>query len=261
MVAKGLDWFRVASDIAHDGDLEYVSDACFRTFVELIGLCSERLSDGHLCVRDAFKMCNTRRVGDTLRALNETGHIILEDDSITIPAYTKWQQTAAEVAANRGNNSERIAKWRDRCKGVTPPVTNGVGNTPQSKSKSKSKKEEKNIVAESPVDNLVELALVELPESQSAPVDYFRTIDRYRSKLSDEHIERIIVDLANWRPKNPIDWKEKKAHLTLAKWLNKEPRDPLPPSHVPAKLPEYDGTEIPMPAEIKLMIENVGRKM
>ena len=205
-------------------------------------------------------------VGELVDALIEAGMWEERESDYRIHDYLDYQPSKAQVEALQEVRSEAgkrgaASRWRSGVDGkshgktmaklcpvpVPVPVIDNL------------KKED--IVAESPVDNLVELALTELPESQSAPVDYFRTIDRYRSKLSDEHIERIIVDLANWRPKNPIDWKEKKAHLTLAKWLNKEPRDPLPPSHVPAKLPEYDGTEIPMPAEIKLMIENVGRKM
>jgi len=242
---RGLDYIKVQTDIAFDDDLEHVSDAAFRTFIEMIALSAHDLSDGTLDYSRIVKMCNSPNLDAALKELEDCKLIRIYNVKATIVGYKKYQRTKKETLRLREENRDRVMHYRSQ----------------QSKSKRESKKEEKNIVAELPVDNLVELALVELPESQSAPVDYFRTIDRYRNKLSDEHIERIIVDLANWRPKNPIDWKEKKAHLTLAKWLNKEPRDPLPPSHVPAELPEYDGTEIPIPAEIKLMLENVGRKM
>ena len=79
-----------------------------------------------------------------------------------------------------------------------------------------------------PVDNLVTLALTELPLSESTQADYQRTVDRYRAKMSDEHIERIIYDLAA-KPKYHDP--KKKLHATLAAWLNREPRDALPPAH------------------------------
>lgn len=79
-----------------------------------------------------------------------------------------------------------------------------------------------------PVDNLVAFATTELPQSESTEEDYKRTIERYRAKMTDEHIERIICDLGS-KPKYHDP--KKKLHLTLAAWLAKEPRDALRPEH------------------------------
>ena len=71
-------------------------------------------------------------------------------------------------------------------------------------------------------DELVLLACTEIPESQSTADDYRRTIGRHQGRLTDEHIRRIILQLADWRPTKP----RAKLHLTLAQWLAKEPPDP-----------------------------------
>jgi hypothetical protein len=71
---------------------------------------------------------------------------------------------------------------------------------------------------------LLRVALTELPESESNADDYRRTLERYQGKLSEEHIERIIFQLAGWKPKKP----RAKLHLTLAQWLSKEEPDPPP---------------------------------
>lgn len=105
------------------------------------------------------------------------------------------------------------------------------------------------------VENLVDLVVSEVPPSESTPEDYRRIIERYRGRLTDEHIQRVILNLADWRPKKP----RAKLHLTLAKWLSGEPRDPIPPSHVPAELPQYDGTEIPMPDYVREAFAGIGR--
>lgn len=93
-------------------------------------------------------------------------------------------------------------------------------------------KEEESPVDNLPVDNLVNLCITELPPSESTEAEYKRTVDRYRAKMRDEHIERIIIDLAKYRPKKPYG---PKLHLVLAAWLAKEPRDALPPAHAEFK--------------------------
>jgi hypothetical protein len=85
-------------------------------------------------------------------------------------------------------------------------------------------------------DALVRVALAEIPPSESTSEDYRRTINRYRGKLTDEHIERLIFQLANWKPKTP----RAKLHLTLAQWLSKEqPDEP----HTPG--PRYETPIVP----------------
>lgn len=126
---KGLDWFRVMTDIAWDGDLENVSDAEFRTFFELVAMSAYHLTDGVVSLSTARKHLNTRRVNDALKALSAHGLIILDADTITIPSYSKYQQTREEVAAERKRNRERVRRYR----AVTPTDV-----TEQSKSKSDS---------------------------------------------------------------------------------------------------------------------------
>ena len=94
---KGLDWIKVSTNIGVDGDLEYLSDAAFRTYIELLAASSALLNDGRVCRRDARKRCNTRRLSVALDELSRSGHVILDDDFIVLPKYTKWQLTRAEV--------------------------------------------------------------------------------------------------------------------------------------------------------------------
>jgi hypothetical protein len=85
-------------------------------------------------------------------------------------------------------------------------------------------------------DALVSIALSELPSSESTREEYKRTIDRYRSRLSDAHIERIILQLADWKPTRP----RAQLHRTLAVWLNKEPPD----EHITTE-PHYESPPVP----------------
>lgn len=246
-MGKGLDWIVVASDIAFDDDIEHVSDAAFRTYIELLGLSAFRLSDGHISLRDARKICNTRHLASALSELSRTGHVELDDESIYLPKYVKWQKTRGEIESSRAKIRDRVTRYR----GVTSRVSNGVGNAVRvEKSREEYRGKEEAPVDNSPAtDPLVSYALQELPQSESTPADYLRTINRYRTKLADEHIERIIAQLGAW----PGTKGKTKLHLTLASWLNKEPRDPMPPSLVPFVPPQEDPANpyVPMPEEVK----------
>ena len=88
-------------------------------------------------------------------------------------------------------------------------------------------------------DGLLKLALEEIDESESTPEDYRRTIDRYRGKLPEHQIERIIVNLGNWKPDKP----RPKLHLTLANWLSREKPEPFI-SDIGAE-PEYPPIVVP----------------
>ena len=136
---KGLDWIAVASNIAFDDDLEHVSDAAFRTYIELLAVSAFRLSDGRVGQRDAQKLCNTRYLSRSLAELSNAGYVILESEDIVIPNYCKWQRTRAEVESERAKNTERGQRFRERGNGVT----NGVHHTTRvEKSKSRVEKEE-----------------------------------------------------------------------------------------------------------------------
>jgi len=227
---KGLDYFRVQSDIAFDDDLEHVSDAAFRTFIELIGIAAHDLSDGRVLNERAAKLCNTADVFAAISELKQAQLLRWNTKEVVIKQFTKYQKSRSEVRDMREKNTEHVRTYREKRKDLLSPESG-------EQSKSKSISIYGSIVAAKPVDNLVELATTELPPSQSTPEDYKRTIDRYRSKLNDEHIERIICQLGAW--KGAVD--KVKLHLTLASWLNKEPRDPLPQAHEPF-LPTDDET-------------------
>jgi hypothetical protein len=263
---KGLDWIAVASDIAFDDDLEYASDAAFRTYIELLGISAYRLSDGRVAQRDAQKLCNTRYLARALKELSLQERIYADGGDIVLIKYAKWQKTRAEVESSRSKTNTRVRRCRGDSNTVTPPAANAAR---VEKSKSRVRERDNTIIgrgkeeATSPVDNsaekdaLVAFALLELPPSDSTAEDYRRTIDRYRVKLTDEHIERIIAQLGNWQPKKPYG---PRLHLTLASWLNKEPRDAQPPSLVPWVTPAEDPDDpfVPMPPEIAEMIRNIG---
>jgi len=137
VAVKGLDWIKVSTNIGVDGDLEYLSDAAFRTYIELLAASSALLNDGRVCRRDARKRCNTRRLSVALDELSQSGHVILDDDFIVLPKYAKWQLTRAEVEESRAKTRERVTAYRQRNKPVTnSECTENVRE--QSKSKSKS---------------------------------------------------------------------------------------------------------------------------
>ena len=69
-----------------------------------------------------------------------------------------------------------------------------------------------------PTATLLEFTVGELPASNSTLADYARTLARHESRLPRWHIERIVCELAEWRPKKP----PANLHLTLNKWLAKE---------------------------------------
>jgi 5-methylcytosine-specific restriction endonuclease McrA len=109
---KGLDWFKVASDIAWDIDLSAASDAEFRTFIELIGLSAYHLTDGVVPIHTARKYLNTRRVNDALEALSRRGLITLGADSVRVRNYSKFQQTKEQVESFRHRQSRSSELYR-----------------------------------------------------------------------------------------------------------------------------------------------------
>ena len=136
---KGLDWFKVMSNITFDDDLEHVSDAEFRTFLELVSIAACDLSNGKIAISRAQKLCNSRRLSWAIARLQERGYVQVLDNIITIPTYTKYQQTREEVEAERAKTLERVTAYRTRYKQVS--------NTSKSRvEKSKSKEEDKTIV-------------------------------------------------------------------------------------------------------------------
>ena len=100
---------------------------------------------------------------------------------------------------------------------------------------------------------LATLAIEEVPKSESTIEDYAKVIDKARRRVSDQTIERTILELANYRPAKP----RAKWHLTLAAWLLKCPAEPVPASHVPFEdKDELPG--VPPPPEVSEMMRQIG---
>jgi len=130
---KGLDWCQVASNIAFDDDIEHVSDAAFRTFVELIAISAFRLSDGRVTRRDAQKQCNTRRFACAVEELVVSGHLTIDGDDLIVRCYAKYNPTREVIENKRTRNREAVSDYRSMSK-------RQVIQQSKSKSDSKSKK-------------------------------------------------------------------------------------------------------------------------
>lgn len=149
-----------------------------------------------------------------------------QSPNLPLPLWVSWVESRDSKDRTRGcYEVDKATLLSQYCDATTVPVLSGPAQPSPAQSGASARARE---ASSQPVDNLVALALTELPASESTKEDYQRTVDRYRDKLSDEHIERIIYDLAA-KPKYHDP--KKKLHATLAAWLNKEPRDALRPEH------------------------------
>lgn len=130
-MAKGLPWIRISSEIPMDGDLEFVSDAAFRTYVEIIALSGYYLLDGQVPLKIIKKQCNTADVDGALEELAAGGYIQIGEDALTVPSYSKWQQTSEQIEAKRKKGAERAQRLRDGEESNAPRngVTDGVSNS------------------------------------------------------------------------------------------------------------------------------------
>jgi hypothetical protein len=120
---KGLDCIKVVSDIAFDDDLEHVSDAAFRTFIELIGVSAFDLTDGRVARGRAQKLCNTRYLAVALAELSQARLVWVEGEEIVIPNYRKYQKTREEVEEHRAKNRRAVSDYR----AITRQNKNGSG--------------------------------------------------------------------------------------------------------------------------------------
>ena len=127
---KGLPWVRISSEIAFDGEIEMVSDAAFRTYVEIIAISGHYLLDGSVPLRQVRKLCNTAKLDAALKELAAGSHPYLRIDggTVVIVAYQKWQQTAEQVESERQATAKRVRKHRTSkdSNGVAEPVTDGA---------------------------------------------------------------------------------------------------------------------------------------
>jgi hypothetical protein len=222
---KGLDYIRVVSDIAFDNDLEFRSDAAFRTYIELIATSAYDLTDGKILLSRVRKVCNTPDLDAAILELEAEKFLRIRGDLLLIPNYKNYQRTRAETVRLREETRERVTRYRR---------SSNSDVTEQSKSKSKSKKEDGR-----EDDPLLALALAEIPASESTAEDYQKVIDSHRGRLTDGHIEQIICQLAGWKPPKP----RAKWHLTLRNWLAREPEDQKSP--VASMASPYDSPPVP----------------
>jgi len=220
--------------------------------------------DGDLSEFDAWEIADAAMYeGDAeafVSALAECGKDgpgFLEQDVDSLLIHD-WEDYAGRLIAQREANAERMRV--KRAEHVQRTCNARTGATVEDSTEEKST-EQKRTRKEDGGAALVTLALTELPASESTKEDFERTIARYQSKLTDEHIERIIVQLGNYRPPKP----RPKLHLTLAAWLNKEPRDSLLPAHTewqPPPAPDKTEPEgVPMPEEVQKLMGSIGKAM
>lgn len=245
-MANGLPWVRISSEISFDGEVELVSDAAFRTYIEIISISGHYLLDGVVPMRLVRKLCNTVDVGAALRELSSGEHpyLVVTDDTVRIPAYAKWQETSDQVKRRREADAERQRRRRtpdqtdSECHGVTdtvtPPVSHGTTSVQSTeyREESKSTEEEEEARARAlpaaGTATLLTFILTTLPASDSTADDYQRVLDRHTQRLPRSQIERITLELAEWKPKKP----RAQLHLTLNKWLAKEQPEVNPRPYV-----------------------------
>jgi len=139
---KGLEYFRVQSNIAFDNDLEHVSDAAFRTFIELIGIAAHDLSDGQVANDRVMKLCNTADVSSALHELNDAKYIRWNTDEVVIKEFTNYQRSRQETLDLRGKNRDRVRAYRTMSKTLHTDYTREQSKS-KTKSKSKSNKSKK----------------------------------------------------------------------------------------------------------------------
>jgi hypothetical protein len=217
---KGLDWIKVSTNIGVDGDMEHMSDAAFRTYIELLAASSALLSDGRVVQRDARKRCNTRRLGNALAELSASGHVILDGDDIVLPKYGKWQCTREEVEDLRAKARERVTAYRQRNKAVTyDDCSQNVREQSKSQSKSNPSLSPPISPSFSPlVEKLVGLCRNKVPGWKPNDKDY-PTVALGVERLGERGMEDLIMQLATYQAATN---KYTALQRTLANWINRE---------------------------------------
>lgn len=156
--------------------------------------------------------------------LEESGDMLVIHD---------WYDYAGRYIEQREANAERMRK--KRAEDVQRTCSARTGATKRREEESTNEEDE-----ERTRPSIVELAVEEIPVSESTPEDYARTIQRHQGRLSEETIRRIIYELAEWEPPKP----RKQLHRTLNAWLAKEPDAP-PARDGPVGLPKFSAADVP----------------
>ncbi len=231
---KGLDYFRVVSNIAFDDDLEHVSDAAFRTYIELIGIASFDLTDGRVTLERARKLCNTPDFHDAIAELSAKKYIKTGVTDLTIISYKKYQKSRREVRDLRDKGRERVTRYRR--------VTNAEGNAllpPQSKSSSKSKSIPP-VVPPKDID-LVTLCREYVPDWKTDDRDE-QTVALGVTRLGNDGMRQLILKLAT---RQAATGQYKDLRRTLGNWINTE-KMPAPQGESPDDPgPQYEDVVIP----------------
>lgn len=130
------------------------------------------------------------------------GYVIHEWEEHQGQSFRKRVWEADRKRMQRDKRGTEVGQERD---------ASGMVDTDQTRQDKTRPKEEE----EAP---LLRFALSELPPSESTPEDYARTLKRHEGRLASDQIERVICELAEFKPKKP----RPKLHLTLNAWLARE---------------------------------------
>jgi hypothetical protein len=159
-----------------------------------------------------------RPVDNLIDELVRAGLWDRDDKGYVIHDYLEYNPSKAQVLAVREAKSEAgkrgaATRWHGGLNGtshnthLTAPMAKRWQNDAPIP-----------IPIEEEEDALTRVALEEIPKSDSTAADYRKVIDKHRVRLCDSHIERVILQLADWKPKKP----RAKLHRTLDVWLLKE---------------------------------------
>ena len=195
LTARGLPWVRISTEIAMDGEIELVSDAAFRTYVEIIALSGHYLLDGRVPLRLVRKQCNAADIDGALRELSSGEHpyLMIDDGNVVIPKYYKWQETADQVGKRREATLQRVRKHRaigDDRNGVTETDTdaggNGVTSVQSTEYRVESREEEKTILSDETPDR---------PTQKSSRTALIRArFEHWKATFPEETLRMSLTD-------------------------------------------------------------------
>lgn len=170
-----LPWLRLYTEIIDDPKTGTLSDAAFRTYIELLCLARKRGDDGETGkTSEELDWQLRRNVTVTLQELLQKQLVTVNDDeTIAIPAFGERQRKS-------DSSAERVRKYRENKKKENGNVT----VTQPSRPKSKSKKENKSKDIREKAKRFVPPSIQQVKEyclSRNNQVDPERFIDHYTS--------------------------------------------------------------------------------
>lgn len=221
---KGLEYIRIESNIAWDGDLEQRSAEAFRMFIELIGISAHDLSDGKVPIERAKKLCNSTHFDTTLDELTNARMVALTNtDTIVVRNYQKYQLSKAEVLQMRAKNRDRVMRYRQRYS----HVTNGERNAcvmPEYREQSKSKSITPPLCSPpkgedtSLLGRLVSLCREKIPGWKASDKDE-QVVRLGLERLGEKTLRNLVLKLAT---RQAASGEYKDPRRALANWINRE---------------------------------------